>query len=315
MKILKKALAILSVMAIAATCAVANTGSVSAADTTPTNLALNATATADSQHAQYGSGIETIVDGDMTTRWQSAAKGSDADNMAWVQLEFAQATTFNTLTIHWERARASGAGTAAFISNDGVTWTEVDMYYDPMVTIEDTQHYQIDFTFNCVTAKYLKLQFTALEESGKENPSIWELEVYNVESGLSMAGAQMRNSAVEGYDLRFVANFSKNLFDNRLDAMTDLGVILVRADELAAAGKTTADIDFNLAADGLAVRKVSATYLRNADLETTGNYTYTVTITGIMDIDREYVCVGYYTIDGVTVYTDAITRSVRGCVA
>lgn len=322
----KRALAVLSIMAIAATGAVANTA-VSAEDAE--NLAPKAIACkVDSDNSQHSGTAEIpygasdtdggpTTDGNFATRWQSNMSGADADNMAWISYEFAEAISFNTIDIYWETARASGEGTAILISENGTDWTAVTKTSDSGDGAETNYDSSTDkkarlrsFTFNTVTAKYLKLEFTALQDSQKEHPSIWEIEIYN-KAGLSMAGANIRTNAEDEtkYDLRFVTNFSSELYADIAD-ITDLGVILVRADELETAGKTTADINLDLAADGLTVRKVPATYLRNIDLATTGNYTYTVTITGIADTSVEYVCVGYYTTADGTVYTDAMTRSV-----
>ncbi len=328
-KILKRTLSAIISLALAATCLIATSAPTAIVSADETNLAVTATATADSVNTQWGGDIANINDGDYDTRWQSNNAGSSIETMSWVQLDFGVATTFDKVTVNFENARATANGTAIKVSNNGTDWSDVTATASEEVNVKNPaggDMWVTEFTFDAQTARYLKLEFTEAKENGKggfwEYTSIWEVEVFNINGGtdtppvepsgdFGINGAQVRENVEESakYDLRFITNFSDDLYASIAD-ITDLGVILVRADQLTAAGLTAEDINLELAAENLVVKKVQATYLRNIDLATTGNYTYTVTILGIEDISIEYVCVAYYTTAEGTVYTEALTKSV-----
>lgn len=331
LKILKTTLSALSAIALVATCLVATTVPTAIVSADDTNLAITATADADSVNSQYGGDAININDGDYDSRWQSNSAGSSVETMSWVSLDFGAATTFDKIVIKFENARATANGTTIKVSSNGTDWTVVTATASEEVNEKNPaggDMWVTEFTFDAQTAQYLKVEFTEAQDNGKgglwEYTSIWELEVYNVGGtttpepppaepvgSFDMKGAQVRENQENPdlFDLRFITNFSSDLYAD-IANITDLGVVLVRADQLAQAGLTAEDVDLELEADGVEVKKVQAVYLRNIDLETTGNYTYTVTILGIEDVDVEYVCVAYYTTAEGTVYTEALSKSV-----
>ncbi len=140
------------------------------------NLAIGATPVADSNHPEYSEHTyDRVNDGDLTTRWQSGSVG-DASAPAWIYLDFGAPTTFDTVSITWETARATVDGYVLEYSNDAENWTKVanetrerDTYVDPQVDLS---------RFDAVTAQYIRVYCT-VNDGKYTNPSIWELQVYN----------------------------------------------------------------------------------------------------------------------------------------
>ncbi len=171
-----------------------------------------------------------------------------------------------------------------------------------------------------ISAKAFALSFT-------NAPMVLEIEMYNTSAAQDITlpfgstGAQIRTNQedAELKDLRFISALPADIYDANI---SELGTILVRKDQLTAAGKTTADITVDLASsDELIVKKLQATYLCNINLDAVndedyadylGCYTFTTTITGISIFDREYVCVAYYIdAEGVAHYGEAKTACVN----
>ncbi len=320
--IFKRSLSALAAMALTATCMVV--ASVPTASADGENLSIGATAFADSDNTTYNYVASSINDSDYSTRWQSN-QNVESVGYNYAGVQYAASTAVDKVVVWFETARPNADGISIEVSDDGVNYTTVTNLVvgtEEAITINPTTQqtcdniYKYTITFDTVETTYIRIYMTNANNKTKEM-SIWEFETYCESSvatptgSFGMSGAQIRANTedAEKYDLRFITNFSSELYGN-LANITDLGVVMVRADQLEAAGLTTDDITVDLEADGLTVKKVQATYLRNVDLATTGNYTYTVTITGIADTSVEYVCVGYYTTAEGTVYTDALTKSV-----
>ncbi len=141
------------------------------------NYAIGATAVSDSEHAEYTQHTTELVnDGNDLTRWQPNSQGT-ADDPSWIYLDFGEAITFDTVTILWETARSSLNGYTLEYSDDAENWTVIedertrDTLVDPQI---DT------CLFEAVTARYLRVYCTENDGDKYTNPSIWELEVYNI---------------------------------------------------------------------------------------------------------------------------------------
>ncbi len=145
------------------------------------NYALSATVTADSENAYVATNAK---DGDEGTRWQAASQGTTEDP-SWLRLDFGSATVFDSVIIIWETARASVDGYVLEISDDGKNWT----------TVTETERTRDDDTdtilFDAVTARYLRVYCTVLDNTKYTGPSIYEIEVYNVRSYSELTVAQL----------------------------------------------------------------------------------------------------------------------------
>lgn len=134
------------------------------------NYARSATVYVDSQNDHVK---ENAIDGDDTTRWQSASEGT-AEAPAWLYLDFGATTVFDSVEIFWETARPSETGYVLQISDDAVSWTDI-------TETERTRNEGADaIIFNSTAARYLRVYCTALENEKTTGPSIFEIEVYNV---------------------------------------------------------------------------------------------------------------------------------------
>ncbi len=271
------------------------------------NLSTSAAASASiAEHNDWNDYVAAIADSDYETRFQlSEQLGSDAlkDTGVYYTLEYPTAVTVNNMKAYFNGGDKpyGNAELAIEVSDDNAEWNTVH-------TQQCGEDALVDMSFDAITTKYIRLHV----KGAGGYISLNELETYYIAPAapsFSMKGAQLRENG-EAYDLRFVANLPEEIF-GKLDTVTDLGMVLVRADQLTAAGLTTDDITVDLQAENLVVKKISAVYLCNTYLEDTDCYTFTTAITGISDFDREYVCVAYYTTAEGTVYTDAITRCVN----
>ncbi len=274
------------------------------------NLAIGATATADTTHPSYAGPASYVNDGNLTSRWQSENNLSDTYTATWVQLEFAAATTVDTFDFYWEASRPSVNGTAIQYSQDGVVWSDATATFtgDLGTKLNDTG---ADYYFNSATiaggvkAKFIRIYMTEAYDKDKMM-SLYEVEIYNA-AGTELAeanevaafevrGAQVRANAdnAEAYDLRFVVTFSSALYaEIEAGTITDLGVVLEKM------------------ADGT-TKTVSTEYLRNVELAKYGKYTYTVTILGITDAASEWGCTAFYTTEAGNVETAQIVRTAGG---
>lgn len=137
------------------------------------NLALNATPTA--SNSESGNGIERINDGNEDTRWAHNQASS-----AWVQYTWDQAQTMKSFYILWERRTAQALSLE--ISDDGENWTPVYSREEIPKSLKDEIVLE-----EPVTAKYLKLNVTSINDTDPETSttwravSIWEFEVYEGE--------------------------------------------------------------------------------------------------------------------------------------
>ncbi len=292
------------------------------------NLALNKDQVTASPNVGYGNEIPRLNDGNMGSRWQSDLNANDVDDFAGIN--FGSAVTFDTIEVYYEVCRPNKE--TVQYSQDGVTWNDV-----PNVTVSGsldttvegtTDRYFRKFSFSAIKAQYVRVYMEGAKGYYYANMSIWEFEVYNttkaeldapttVHYELAVLGAQQRDSVtVDGAkDLRFVAVVDVDVWAANADKITDIGVLLARADQLESAGVDATDLtlDFNNA--DVIVKKLSAVYFNNSNDQ--GYYEYYATITGITDeySDRQYTAVAYYVIDGVAYYATPVTRCVNDYVA
>jgi len=137
-----------------------------------------ATATADSVVDGRSDLSEPLaIDGDTSTRWQSGAAGKNGDD-GWLALAWDKAYNFTKVTIEWEVSRASTTGFVVESSDDGETWTAVPASVGARENL-GSDHYLDTVTFtNSVNTKYLRVRITAMENSNKDHPSIYEMTCY-----------------------------------------------------------------------------------------------------------------------------------------
>lgn len=188
---MKKVLAILCAMALTVSCMAVT------AFADDVNLALDATAIADSVNSQFGGDIINLNDGDILTRWQSDKKMltdgnvQTEENAPWFGLVWDEAQTFNTLVLWFEASNPSTDGFKVFVADnyaeDATVWTEVTGFNvardtencggtDPNNDNDSTD--TVTFA-EAVTAKAIKVVgYTA--ENKNDALSVWEIEVFNV---------------------------------------------------------------------------------------------------------------------------------------
>lgn len=187
---MKKVLAILCAMALTVSCMAVTAF---AADG---NLALGATAIADSVNSQYGGDIINLNDDDYATRWQSDKKMltdgnvQTEENAPWFGLVWDEAQTFNTLVLWFEASNPSTDGFKVFVADNyaegDTVWTEVTGFNVARDTENcggnndsgDDSTDTVTFA-EAVTAKAIKVVgYTA--ENKNDALSVWEIEVFNV---------------------------------------------------------------------------------------------------------------------------------------
>lgn len=164
--------------------------SVQAQDEEPlTNLALNKTATANSMYRE-NLGPSYAFDGKNDSRWGAAA-GNATDE--WIQVDFGEPVTFNKICFDEYNARIKDY--AILVSDDGENWLEATTgtNTDP---ITSKNHRLWEISFEPVTNQYMRLHVYNVNPEGtnEKEPSIWEIEVYNVGSGV---GIQTVNTNVD----------------------------------------------------------------------------------------------------------------------
>ncbi len=206
------------------------------------NYARNATVYVDSQNTYVK---ENANDGDDTTRWQSAAEGTEA-NPAWLYLDFGQITVFDSVEILWETARPSAEGFVLQTSNDAENWTN----------IAETQRIRNNDTidtmrFDAVAARYLRVYCTALENSKTTGPSIFEIEVYNIRNYSELDNAKLAlNNALD-----YAATLTQNVYTEAswsvLTSAVTAGEAVKNSGSETASDYTDAALAITSAVDGL----------------------------------------------------------------
>lgn len=143
-----------------------------------TNLAVNATATANGVEADSFAAANANDDQN-STRWASPVQ----DAPHWLQLEFSTAQTVSSFSIKWERDNITSYKIQH--SNDGTTWEDAYTFASGSNKNAFTQNINLQ---NQVTAKYFRLYidgFTAdgSTESGSNvtwnNLSVYEFKLFN----------------------------------------------------------------------------------------------------------------------------------------
>ncbi len=133
-----------------------------AAQGTPTDVALNKTATVSgSESASYPASY--AVDGNSTTRWASARTTAE-----WLQVDLGATYALSQVQIRWGNGYASGYKIQ--LSPDGTTWTDA---YATTVGAGGTENMTISGP-----ARYIKLQETA--GGPYANMSVFDFNVYGV---------------------------------------------------------------------------------------------------------------------------------------
>ncbi|MGI2298051.1 DUF4855 domain-containing protein [Paenibacillus sp. GXUN7292] len=130
------------------------------------NIAENKPAKASSVEAAH-LGADKAFDGVSATRWASET----SDNQ-WLQVDFGETKTFDTILANWEFARASEY--QLLISNNGVDWTPI--------IVDGTDKFNADqyvniYTFEPVQGQYLKMN--GIHRATGYGFSLYELAAYD----------------------------------------------------------------------------------------------------------------------------------------
>ncbi|MGI4828982.1 MAG: discoidin domain-containing protein [Janthinobacterium lividum] len=156
------------------------------------NLALGRTATSSSTQnactdattapAYTGTGClgpENAVDGNLSTRWGSAAAGAAPTvvvpgvDPSWLQVDLGSAQSFNTVVLTWE---------AAYAAQYQIQYTNADPATNPIWSVATTNSSGAGgtetLTFPTVQARYIRLYGTT--RSGSYGYSMYEFQVYNL---------------------------------------------------------------------------------------------------------------------------------------
>jgi len=145
------------------------------------NIALDATATADSfVTGESGASVpENMNDGDRSTRWQSASEGT-ADEPAWAALAWKKEYKIGAAKIMWTSAYPAKEGFKFQISADGEKWTDT-----PISVSRETSNRRVTDTVTLTDqpkTKYLRVYCFDNGEN-KYTPTILEWEVYDMTDG------------------------------------------------------------------------------------------------------------------------------------
>ncbi|TKC86305.1 glycoside hydrolase family 2 [Trinickia terrae] len=138
----------------------AATLTVSGADAS--NLALGATATASSSQ-NAGLGPQNAVDGNLTTRWSSAAV-----DPSWIELDLGAIQTFDKVLLVWENAY--GKAYQIQVSSDNQNWTTV---YTQNAGTGGAE----TITFPSTSARYVRMYGT--QRGTQYGYSLYEFEVFD----------------------------------------------------------------------------------------------------------------------------------------
>ncbi|GEM44443.1 glycosyl hydrolase [Deinococcus cellulosilyticus] len=125
------------------------------------NIAYGRPATASS--VQSGYPASNVTDGNLSTRWSSAASNNQS-----LTIDLGSARTFNNVQLAWEAAY--GRAYQIQVSNDGVSWWTV---YN--TTTGDGGTDSVSFT--ATTGRYIKLQLVTRGTS--YGFSLWDVSVFN----------------------------------------------------------------------------------------------------------------------------------------
>lgn len=151
------------------------------------NLALNKEATANSVYREAYDASKA-VDGVSNTRW-GALSGYVTDE--WIQVDFGEPVTFNKVVLDEYNARIKDY--AIMVSDDGENWLDAatGTNTDPVTS---KNHRLWEITFEPVTNQYMRIHVYNVNPEGatEKEPSIWEIEVYNVTGsvGLPSVGSE-----------------------------------------------------------------------------------------------------------------------------
>lgn len=223
----------------------------------PVNLALNKTAIATSGTAT------AAVDGNNETRWESAS----SDPQTW-QVDLGEATTFNTISIRWERAY--GKTFTIEVGND----VDANGYLTggtQVVSIEDQSlsgfPYVQNLQFEAKTARYIK--FTGTARGTGYGYSFWEFGVYNLAEELTLTTLEItaaKTSIMASETTTFTAKGK-----DQLGGITDPGTIVWSSTDETVG--TISDGTFTANAEG--TTDITAT--ANSGAITSNSVTITVT--------------------------------------
>ncbi|MDX3773306.1 di-heme oxidoredictase family protein [Chromatiaceae bacterium AAb-1] len=118
---------------------------------------------------------DKVIDGDPTTRWESAWNGVEDPDDAWLQFDFGQKTEIGHMKLTWENAY--GEEYAIYVSDDGLTWYQLRYVTGAKGGTEEF--------FNLDTyARYIRLQ--GITRKTQYGYSIFEVEFRTPGSDTSM---------------------------------------------------------------------------------------------------------------------------------
>nr|WSW65508.1 discoidin domain-containing protein [Streptomyces sp. NBC_00995] len=135
------------------------------AQAAPTLLSQGKAVTASSQE-HYGTAAAGAVDGDLGTRWSSAA--SDAQ---WLQVDLGSQVAVSQVVLRWEAAYAKAYRIE--LSTDGTTWSTA---YSTTTGAGGTETVAVSGT-----ARYVRMQ--GVTRATGYGYSLWEFQVYGGDSG------------------------------------------------------------------------------------------------------------------------------------
>ncbi|MEU1437642.1 discoidin domain-containing protein [Streptomyces sp. NPDC005786] len=135
------------------------------AQAAPTLLSQGKSVTASSQE-HYGTAASGAVDGDLGTRWSSAA--SDAQ---WLQVDLGSQVALSQVVLRWEAAYAKSYRIE--LSTDGTTWSTA---YSTTTGAGGTETVAVSGT-----ARYVRMQ--GVTRATGYGYSLWEFQVYGGDSG------------------------------------------------------------------------------------------------------------------------------------
>ncbi|MEU1493340.1 discoidin domain-containing protein [Streptomyces sp. NPDC005775] len=135
------------------------------AQAAPTLLSQGKSVTASSQE-HYGTAASGAVDGDLGTRWSSAA--SDAQ---WLQVDLGSQVALSQVVLRWEAAYAKSYRIE--LSTDGTTWSTA---YSTTTGAGGTETVAVSGT-----ARYVRMQ--GVTRATGYGYSLWEFQVYGGDGG------------------------------------------------------------------------------------------------------------------------------------
>lgn len=310
------------------------------------NIALSATpyAYAWAQQAKYNptEAIDGVIGADQG--WRSRNKGvtagqTDGEDITWFGLDFGTEVDLATLKLTFTENEDIVTTYQIQIPAEGksIDLTDIDNTVegctygmenpfsvdDNWETIYTASEKSTRGRTDVVILDNIKTQYIRIfipEDARKGVVRLGEIEAYSdYRSVFFLEGAQKRVNQQDSsmYDMRYVTSFNKEFYNDHGDDIAEIGTLMVRRDQLTAAGKNDADINFELfeaQTPELIVENVAAVYFIEG-LETIASdcYAFVNTIICIDEekLDTEYVVISYIKFaDGRVIYSNSCSRSI-----